>query len=97
VVIAGGNAASDYTGFWPSPTGLAKIDKDTVPAEYWTDPDPILKLHKTRVKCAEVLVPDRVDPHLIRGFYVSSPEVESTLKQGGFKLPITIDAHMFFR
>jgi hypothetical protein len=90
VVIADGNAASQYTAFWPSPSGLAKIDKDTVFAEHWTDPDPISKLRKTRVKCAEVLVPDRVDPSLIVGVYVSSAEVEAVVKQGGLKLPIQL-------
>jgi hypothetical protein len=33
VIIADGNAASDYTSFSPSPSGLSKIDKDTVLAE----------------------------------------------------------------
>ena len=96
VVIADGNAASGYTAFWSSPSGLSKIDKDTVFAEYWTDPDPITKLHKSRVKCAEVLVPDRVDPTLIAGCYVSSPEVEAVLNQDN-RPPISIDPHLFFR
>jgi ssDNA thymidine ADP-ribosyltransferase, DarT len=39
VIIADGNAASDYTSFWASPSGLAKVDKDTVFAEWWTDPN----------------------------------------------------------
>ncbi len=96
VVIADGNAASDYTAFWSSPSGLAKIDKETVFAEFWTDPDPIVRLHNTRVKCAEVLVPDRVKPDLLFGAYVSSPEVEATLSQG-FSSPIIVDSHLFFR
>ena len=30
VVIADGNAASKYTGFWPSPSGLARLDRELV-------------------------------------------------------------------
>jgi hypothetical protein len=97
VVIADGNAASGYTAFWPSPSGLSRIDRETCFAEYWTDPDPITKLHNTRVKCAEVLVPDRVNRQHIFGAYVSKEEVKATLNQQGFNLPITVDAHLFFR
>lgn len=53
VIIADGNAASGYTSFWPSPSGLARIDKDTVFAERWTDPDQITEWQKKRAKCAE--------------------------------------------
>ncbi|MFQ5902261.1 MAG: DUF4433 domain-containing protein [Candidatus Binatia bacterium] len=97
VVIADGNAASGYTGFWPSPSGLAKIDKETVFAKYWTDPDPISQLYNTRVKCAEVLVPDRLDPRSIFGAYVSCQEAEQKLRQLAPGPTITIDPHLFFR
>ncbi|MDE3091063.1 MAG: DUF4433 domain-containing protein, partial [Chloroflexota bacterium] len=40
VIIADGNAASDYTGFWASPAGLDRVDRDVVFIEYWTDPNP---------------------------------------------------------
>ncbi|MGH7845633.1 MAG: DarT ssDNA thymidine ADP-ribosyltransferase family protein [Candidatus Binatia bacterium] len=56
VVIADGNAASSPTAFWPSPAGLAKIDKATVFAEWWTDPDPFILWENRRIKCAEVLI-----------------------------------------
>lgn len=96
VVIADGNAASGYTAFWPSPTGLAKIDKDTVFAEYWTDPDPITRLRNTRVKCAEVLVPDRVDAKFILGAYASCEEAAQNLNKAARTLAVTIDPHIFF-
>jgi hypothetical protein len=66
-VIADGNAASGYTSFRPAPAGLSFVDKDTVFAERWTEGDQIEVWEKTRVKCAEVLVPARVDPRWIVG------------------------------
>jgi hypothetical protein len=77
VVIADGNAASKYTAFWPSPLGLGKIDSSLVFAEYWTDADQIAGWHKKRVKCAEVLVPDSVDPRLslVPTYPVTMPSV----------------------
>lgn len=97
VVIADGNAASSYTAFWPAPAGLTKIDKELVFAEYWTDRDQILKWHKTRVKCAEVLVPDQVDSRFIIGAYVSCQEAAEGLRNTGGDLTIIIDGHLFFQ
>jgi len=97
VVISDGNAASQYTAFWPSPTGLARIGKDLVFAEYWTDANQIIKWRKANAKCAEVLVPDRVEPKFIMGIYASGQEAEEKLKAVGCPLPVTIDAHLFFR
>jgi ssDNA thymidine ADP-ribosyltransferase DarT-like protein len=79
VVIADGNAASDYTSFWPSPSGLVKIDEDAVFAERWTDPDTITEWRNKRVKCAEVLVPDKLDAKSILGAYVSCDAAEVQL------------------
>ena len=101
VVIADGNAASEYTAFWPSPAGLARVDKGLVFAEYWTDEDQIQEWHKKRVKCAEVLVPDRVVPQFIIGAYVSCSEAQNALQNvvetNNLRLNITLNAHLFFR
>ena len=97
VVIADGNAASRYTAFWPSPSGLAKVDRALVFAEDWTDADQIVRWQKTAAKCAEVLVPDAVPPRFMIGACVSCPETEQALVAMGFGLPIAIDPHLFFR
>ena len=56
--------------------------------EYW---------EKKRIKCAEVLVPDRIAPEFINGAYVSCSEAEQKLLDTGFNLPIYIDSHLFFQ
>ncbi|MGQ9555506.1 MAG: DUF4433 domain-containing protein [Anaerolineae bacterium] len=96
VVIADGNAASGPTAFWPAPDGLAKVDKELVFAEYWTDSDPTIQTYKKRVKCAEVLVPMRVEPQFIVGAYVSCERVRSALMAVAPKLVIVTNAHLFF-
>ena len=97
IVIADGNASSDYTGFWTSPEGLRKIDGGILFADYWTDNDPIQELRKKRVKCAEILIPDRLDPCYIVGVYASSEEARNTLEETAPGLQITIMPHFFFR
>jgi hypothetical protein len=96
VVIADGNAASDYVAFRPSPEGLDQINEELVFAEFWTDADPIRKFQKTTAKCAEVLAPDRVAAELISGAYVSCRRHELLLRTEGFTSPIVVDPHMFF-
>lgn len=97
VVIADGNAASGPTAFWPSPSGLAKVHKDTVFAERWTDPNEFVLWENRRVKCAEVLAPDKLDAKFISGAYVSCDAAEAQLKVLAPRLKIIVDLHMFFR
>lgn len=96
VVLTTGNAASDYSRFLPSPAGLRAIAFDDVFADYWTDEDPFEQMRKKSAKCAEVLVPNRVDPRFITGAYVSDEVTRNALAATGFRLPITVNANMFF-
>ena len=72
VVIADRNAASSYVSFGPVASALGSIDYKLVFAESWTYPEDQAKerSHKA-IKCAEVLVPDRVDSDYVFGAYVS--------------------------
>lgn len=96
-IIADGNAASDWTAFYSSPTGLAAIDRDLVLAYSWTGEN---QLERSRKRCAEVLVPDRVSPEYLIGSYVSCGEALARYQAIGLTLPglqATILEHMFFR
>lgn len=97
VVIADGNAASKYTAFWPSPSGLAKVNGEWVFAEYWTDQDQITYWRKASAKCSEVLVPDTVPARMVMGASVSCEDARQKLLDIGFARPIAVDAHLFFR
>ncbi len=97
VVITDGNAASQYTRFWPSPQGLAVLDYSAVFAQWWTDPNPTVAWEKKRKKCAEVLVPETVPPDYILGACVSCGQARQRLLDEGFSLPITINAYLFFQ
>jgi hypothetical protein len=96
VVIADGNAASEYTGFWPLREGLSKVDKELVFAEYWTDKDRITEWQKKRVICAEVLVPDRIDVRYIIGAYVSCSSAKDAMSQLTPSLDAVINRRLFF-
>ena len=97
VVITDGNAASNYTRFFPSPAGLSKVDKSLVFATYWTDSDQFEAWRKKAAKCAEVLAPDQVPPRFILGAYVSCEEAQLKLKELAPTLTVVVNAPLFFR
>jgi len=96
-VIVDRNASSDYARFAPAPDGLGLLAHDAVFPEYWAHPDNAQAFRRKSMKCAEVLVPDRVDPSFIVGAYVSCKESRAALQAGAPGLPMTIDPHLFFQ
>lgn len=95
VVVTDQNAASDHVRWGRT---LAIVDRDMVFAEYWTHPDdPIAEWRHKSIKCAEVLVPDRVGPEHVLGTYVSGPEGREAHQAVAPGLPVVEDAHLFFR
>ena len=96
VVVTDGNAASEYTRFAGAPEGLQHVSRELTFAIWWTSPDPIDKWERTRRKCAEVLVPDRVPSEQIVGAYVSCQASLERFQAIGVPLEAEIDAHLFF-
>ena len=97
VVVADQNAASDYAFFDASPGGLAYVDRALVFAEYWTHPnDQIEEWRHKSIKCAEVLVPDVVEPRRITGAYVASAEARAALLTVAPNLTVDVNVHLFF-
>lgn len=97
VIIADGNAASDYTAFYSSPNGLEQLDASLVFARYWSGSDTVDGWHRKRIRCAEVLVPDKVEVQYIVGGYVSCSEAQWDVIAAGFNLSVRVDAGLFFQ
>ena len=96
VVVTDGNAASDYTRFAAAPDGLTIVDWDLTFAERWTSLDQIDQWERSRRKCAEVLVPERVAPEFIEGAYVSSDDSLANLRAVTGDLQMDVNPHLFF-
>ena len=97
VVITDANASSNYVRFAAAPEGLSIVDREATFAEYWTDQDQIVEWRKKSAKCAEVLVPKRVEPRFIGGAYVSCLEAMTWFAGFNTGLAVSINAHLFFR
>jgi len=97
VVITDGNASGDYVRFSAAPKGLAIVDRDLTFADDWRDPDRIQYFRKKAAKCAEVLVPDKVNPADITGAYVACDEAKTALECLVKDITVEINSHLFFR
>jgi len=95
-VIADGNAASNPTAFYSPSDGLNYLDEEGIFAKDWTDPDLFEYWNKKRVKCAEVLIPDRVDPEFIIGAYVSSQESLTRVASLNLGIQLSVNKDLFF-
>jgi hypothetical protein len=91
------NAARDFARFEPALPGLAKLNRNLIFAEYWTDPDPTEAYRKSGAKCAEVLVPNSVSISFIFGAYVSCKEDEKAFGLTKVNIPVIINPHFFFQ
>jgi hypothetical protein len=93
VIITDRNAATDMVRFWAVAEGLARLDYQRLFAQYWTHPSDLYDQdnHKAE-KCAEVLVPDRVEAQSIMGAYVANQ-----IALAAFEALNTVQIHpMFF-
>jgi ssDNA thymidine ADP-ribosyltransferase, DarT len=97
VVIASENASTDRVIFTPAPAGLAWIKSELVYARSWNHPDENAKTLHGALMCAEVLVPDKVEPSYITGAYVPSRNAHDALRA---LVPedflLTVNADLFF-
>jgi len=96
VIISDQNAASNYVRFFNVTSGLAALDKDRVFATFWLHPDNLIeRWAHSSVKCAEVLVPDRVESKYISGAYVANETALKTFNKLRIQLTISIRSDMF--
>jgi hypothetical protein len=97
VIVTDRNAASSWRRFLSVASGLSIIDRERVFARYWTHQDDPYDemIHKSQ-KCAEVLVPDRVDLEFIVGAYVANEIGLQTFQGINSQLPVRIHNAMFF-
>ena len=97
VAIADQNASTDFVRFYPSPDGLAALDRTLVFAEFWTDSNPLEYRRRKAARCAEVLVPDRVEPCYIQGAFVSCARARAALAEIAPLFAVEELPRMFFQ
>lgn len=94
-IITDMNAASDYVKFL-SISDIEHLNFDIIFTRDWTSPNQIEKFRRRAIKCAEVLVRDRVTPNHIIGAYVKDNASRTLLVNQGFAGQIDINSDIFF-
>lgn len=97
VVLTDGNASSNFTAFYPSPEGLRQLNSEHVFARYWSSDDVFEAWEGSRLRCAEVLVPNLVDLKFITGVYASGPDGQRSIQATGIPWPVALNPDLFFK
>jgi len=94
--ISDQNAASDYVRFL-HPRQWQLLDFDAIYAMDWRHPgDPVAYYRHSSQKCAEVLVPERVEARYLLGVYVVNEATRSRVDGLGLGLPVALNPVLFF-
>ena len=96
VIVTDRNAASDWVSFRSAPDGLELIDVERLRAKYWTHSDPYDQMSHKSEKCAEVLVPERVEGRFVIGVYVANQTALASFEKLNTGLPVQIRGDIFF-
>lgn len=75
------NASSDYVLFCTSPNGLKYLDEEKIFAQYWTHNNHFEYMERKSIKCAEVLIPDKVSAEYVFAAYVYNENAKNKLRQ----------------
>ena len=101
VIITDMNASRDFVRFLELPYGLSQLDKDLIYTQYWNHEDPIEKYKRSGAICAEVLVPNGMEPRFVEGIYVSCNQtrqsIQALLKNHPLNANIVVRPYLFFQ
>ena len=97
-VVTDQNAASSTVRFYDADIGIEYIDYNKVFADNWIHEDDAYEtaMHK-KIKCAEILVPNRLSFDYVVGAYVVSEGAKKELLERGFPKKIRVEPLAFFR
>ena len=97
VVVSDRNASSSYARFYTPNVGINMLDFKTIYMKDWNCDDYYTKLYQKSVKCAEILIPGKIESKYIIAACVINKVNESKLMDLGFKEEIFISKSNFFR
>lgn len=96
-IVTDQNAASSTVRFYDADEGIELIDFTKVFADSWIHEDFYETAMHRKIKCAEVLIPNRVASEYIVGAYVVSDIARQELIERGFTKGIRVSPEAFFR
>ncbi|TSA24480.1 DUF4433 domain-containing protein [bacterium] len=97
-ILTDRNASSDYVKFFTVNEGKNNLDLKKIFDKYWhhDEYDIFDEMEHKSIKCAEVLIPEKLASDYIFGAYVINEDVKKKLIDVGFIKPIIINYGIFF-
>ncbi len=97
IIISDRNAASNWARFYNCVEGLKALDQEKLYSRFWTNArDQYEAWELKSIKCAEVLVPDKVEPKYITGAFVANQTATDAFKELKCGLTVRIKSGIFF-
>lgn len=97
VVLSDMNAARSMVAFYDVKNGIKMIEFEKVFQHYWTSPDALEEYFNKGIKCAEILIPNRVRPSFIKKIFVINESVKNKiLAHNCINIEIDITPGLFF-
>jgi hypothetical protein len=90
------NAASTLAVFETPENAINHLNFDIIFAKYWNDHDPLKKDEQKLIKCAEVLILNKVPSCYIICIKVGTQKARKKLEELNIQLPIYLDKDLFF-
>lgn len=95
-IVSDRNAAADLVKFYPAADGIKEIGFGKIFEKNWNHENVYEYLNHKSIKCAEVLIPDRVPFNYVIGAYVAHQFAKNKLKAAGFNKYIKISEEVFY-
>ena len=96
VIISDRNASSKWAVFHKSPDGLKYLNKDKTSATSWKHENQQEEWEHKSIKCAEALVPGKIDVRYILKALVYNDKVKNQLLANNFPLTTEVNNQIFF-
>lgn len=95
-VVTDRNAAAELAVFISPDKAISQLDFQMIFAKYWNDEDVSRMVDKKQVKCAEVLVLDKVPVEYIISIKIGSRKAKEKVEELNFGVPVVLDEELFF-
>lgn len=95
-VVTDRNAAAELAVFISPDKAISQLDFQMIFAKYWNDEDVSRMVDKKQVKCAEVLVLDKVPVEYIISIKIGSRKAKEKVEELNFGVPAVLDEELFF-
>lgn len=96
-ILSDRNASTNLAKFFTPVNGLNSINFDLVFSETWTDNNKYAYSNNKAIKCAEILVPEKIPYDYILGAFVLNEHSKQQMHNLGFDKKIVINPKVFYR